>query len=94
VRAARSDDEVVVSVTDQGVGIPADEQERIFDRFYRSAASEGVPRGGGIGLTIARRFTELHGGRIWVDSTPGRGSTFSFSIPATELVADDVGAAP
>ncbi len=92
VRAARSGDEVVVSVSDEGIGIPEAEQERIFDRFYRSAGTNSAANGGGIGLTIARRFTELHGGRIWVESEPGRGSTFSFSIPATELVADDVGA--
>ena len=94
VRAVRTGDEVVVSVSDEGIGIPEAEQDRIFDRFYRSTENDGAGPGGGIGLTIARRFTELHGGRIWVESEHGRGSTFSFSLPATELVADDVGVAP
>jgi signal transduction histidine kinase len=81
VRGDREGSDVVVSVSDEGVGIPSDEQERIFDRYYQSSAGDGG-RGTGIGLTIAQRFTELHGGRIWVESEPGHGSTFSFTLPA------------
>jgi signal transduction histidine kinase len=81
VRGDREGSDVVVSVSDEGVGIPSDEQERIFDRYYQSPAGDGG-RGTGIGLTIAQRFTELHGGRIWVESEPGHGSTFSFTLPA------------
>jgi signal transduction histidine kinase len=86
VQARAADDEVVVSVTDEGAGISLEDQERIFDRFYQSANGEGG-RGTGIGLTIARRFTELHGGRIWVESEPGCGATFSFTMPAANGAA-------
>jgi signal transduction histidine kinase len=74
--------EVIVTVTDEGVGIPLDEQERIFERFYRT--SQAVARqtpGTGLGLYLARAIVEAHGGRIWVESIPGRGSSFSFSVP-------------
>lgn len=81
VRARSVDDEVVVSVIDEGAGIAPDEQERIFDRYYQSS-NGGGGRGTGIGLTIAQRFTALHGGRIWVESEPGHGATFSFTMPA------------
>jgi signal transduction histidine kinase len=80
VGARRADGEVVVSVADEGPGIAPDEQERIFDRFYQSRNGNQA-RGTGIGLTIAQRFTAQHGGRIWVDSEPGRGATFSFTMP-------------
>jgi signal transduction histidine kinase len=85
VGARRADGEVVVSVADEGAGIAPDEQERIFDRFYQSRNGNHA-RGTGIGLTIAQRFTAQHGGRIWVDSEPGRGATFSFTMP---LAADE-----
>jgi signal transduction histidine kinase len=81
VRARAEDDEVVVSVIDNGAGIARDEQARIFDRYYQSSNGAGG-RGTGIGLTIAQRFTELHGGRIWVESELGHGATFSFTMPA------------
>ncbi len=85
VGACRAEGEVVVSVADQGPGIAPDEQERIFDRFYQSRNGNHA-RGTGIGLTIAQRFVAEHGGRIWVDSEPGRGATFSFTMP---LAADE-----
>jgi signal transduction histidine kinase len=81
VRGDRDGGDVVVSVSDEGVGIPSDEQDRIFDRYYQSAEGDRG-RGTGIGLTIAQRFTELHGGRIWVESEPGHGAAFSFTMPA------------
>ncbi|HYV59606.1 MAG TPA: ATP-binding protein, partial [Acidimicrobiia bacterium] len=80
IRARRDANEVVVSVADEGAGIACDEQERIFDRFYQSQNGNHA-RGTGIGLTIAQRFTAQHGGRIWVDSQPGHGATFSFTMP-------------
>jgi len=82
VHAEADDTDVVVSVTDHGAGIPPDEQLRIFDRFYQSPSNLPSQRGTGIGLTIARRFTELQGGRISVESEPGLGSTFFVSMPA------------
>jgi signal transduction histidine kinase len=87
VCARRAGDEVVVSVSDEGAGIAPDEQERIFDRFYQSRNGDHA-RGTGIGLTIAQRFTAQHGGRIWVESEPGHGATFSFTMPVA--AADDL----
>ena len=81
VRAAAPD--VVVAVTDHGVGIPRAAQARIFERFYKvdRARVRGETAGTGLGLAIARHIIDQHGGRIWVESTEGMGSTFSFSLP-------------
>jgi signal transduction histidine kinase len=67
---------------DHGIGIASEEQERIFDMFYQvDTAMHGRQGGMGLGLTIARRIVEANGGRIWVESEPGKGSTFSFTLP-------------
>ena len=81
VRVVTSD--VVVAVTDHGVGIPEASQARIFERFYKvdRARVRGETAGTGLGLAIARHIIEQHGGRIWVESSEGMGSTFSFSLP-------------
>jgi signal transduction histidine kinase len=81
VRAELEGVDVVVSVADCGTGIAAAEQERVFDRFYQSPSNVASQRGTGIGLTIAKRFTELQGGRIDLESEPGLGSTFFVSLP-------------
>jgi len=87
VRAQRRQRHWVFAVSDNGVGIEPQEQERIFAPFQRGQAHADCP-GDGLGLAIARRIVERHGGKIWVESTPGRGSTFYFSIPAAaEAVA-------
>jgi two-component system phosphate regulon sensor histidine kinase PhoR len=80
VWAERAGDEVVVRVHDTGVGIPSDDLPRIFERFYKAdrARSGG---GTGLGLAIARHIVQAHGGRIWVESVEGQGSTFYFSLP-------------
>ena len=77
VRVETKRDEVVVSVQDEGAGIPAEVQDRIFERFYRApdAAHEGR-RGSGVGLNVVKRYAELMGARVWLDSQVGRGSTF------------------
>lgn len=84
--SARADDRfVVVEVSDTGVGVAPEDQQRIFERFYR--ADNPVVReakGTGLGLPIVRSLVELHGGRIWLQSEPGRGSTFSFTLPLWE----------
>ena len=80
VRAYKDGEEAVVSVIDEGPGIAPADQARVFERFYQ-AKNGASARGTGIGLTIAQRFTELHGGEIWVESEPGHGATFAFSIP-------------
>jgi signal transduction histidine kinase len=77
--AERAPDGVVFRVVDDGPGIPADALPRLFDRFWQ--ARDGDRRGAGLGLAIAKGIVEAHGGRIWVESTPGAGSVFSFAIP-------------
>jgi PAS domain S-box-containing protein len=81
----------IVSVHDHGNGIPASERERIFERFYQIESAHTRSNGGaGLGLYIARRLVEAMGGRLWVDSEPGRGSTFSFSLPLSDQAATTV----
>jgi len=84
VSAEQRDDEVVVSVRDTGAGIPADDLPRIFERFYRADRSRSGG-GTGLGLSIAKHIVQAHGGRIWAESVEGRGSTFYFSLPVTEV---------
>jgi PAS domain S-box-containing protein len=83
VGARRNADRVEVRINDEGMGIPAAERERIFRKFYRaeSAARDGAA-GTGLGLFIARELVTAMGGRIWVDSTEGEGSSFTFELPA------------
>jgi signal transduction histidine kinase len=78
-------DWVRVSVSDTGPGIFADECERIFEKFYQVAVSGGPkPKGTGLGLAISKTLVELHGGKIWIESEPGRGSAFYFTLPAAK----------
>jgi PAS domain S-box-containing protein len=74
--------EVVVTVSDEGIGIPYKEQSRIFERFFRGAEErhQGTP-GVGLGLYLVKAIVKAHGGRVWVESQPGEGSAFSFTIP-------------
>jgi signal transduction histidine kinase len=81
----------LVSVQDRGIGIAADEHERIFERFYRVRDDSCAGRGTGIGLAIAARFAELLGGTILVESAPGDGSTFSFTLPLAGRDGSGVG---
>lgn len=84
VAAKPRDGEVVFSVSDTGAGIAADELPHVFDRFWQAHSARR--RGVGLGLAIVKGIVEQHGGRVWVDSEAGRGSTFSFAIPTTERV--------
>jgi PAS domain S-box-containing protein len=77
----RKGDEAVVTVADEGIGIPPDAVPHLFERFYRVERAEGSARGLGLGLYIARSLVEAHDGRIWVEATPQRGSTFAFTLP-------------
>jgi signal transduction histidine kinase len=72
-------------VQDTGIGIPSGQEQAIFDKFYQvGSTTKGVREGTGLGLSITRHLVELHGGRIWVRSEPGKGSCFSFTIPLGE----------
>ena len=85
VAAAKQGDWVEVSVSDTGEGIPAEDLPNIFERFYRVDKSRArVTGGSGLGLTIAKRLVEAHGGTITVQSKPGKGSRFSFTLPIAE----------
>jgi signal transduction histidine kinase len=82
VRAGRVDGAVEVSVSDTGFGIASEDQERIFEEFRQAGGPQaGKTEGTGLGLALARKFVELHGGRIWVKSEVGKGSIFTFSLP-------------
>jgi two-component system phosphate regulon sensor histidine kinase PhoR len=79
-----SERELIASVRDHGIGIPRTAQARIFERFYkvdRARVRGETPGGTGLGLAIARHVVEQHGGRIWLESTEGDGSTFAFALP-------------
>jgi signal transduction histidine kinase len=88
VRARRSDGEVLVSVRDTGIGIAPEDQVTVFEEFQQvGKASDRSREGTGLGLTLAKRFVELHGGRIWVESEVGKGTTFTFVLPAGHVAA-------
>ena len=90
-RSERSDKavELVLSVSDQGLGIEPEEQKKIFERFYRTRAVRNTNiRGSGIGLALVRHITEAHGGRVGVESVPGGGSTFTITLPVRAAPAE------
>ena len=75
---------VTVSVADEGPGVRAEDRERIFTKFYRAAGPDGKPQrvpGSGLGLAIAKQAVERHGGRLWVEDGPGKGSVFRARLP-------------
>lgn len=90
VSAKGSSEEAVIRVSNLGKGIPRKQQETVFDRFDRGAAATAVP-GAGVGLTVARRYVEALGGRIWVESVPGQATTFSFTLPLAEPTSSGSG---
>jgi GAF domain-containing protein len=84
IRASIQNGAFTVAVRDTGPGIGPDDQGKIFEEFRQADSSITRKKGGtGLGLSISKRIVEMHGGRIWVDSMPGRGSTFSFTVPVT-----------
>jgi signal transduction histidine kinase len=83
VRVFAQEGEITVSVTDHGRGIPPDDVAHLFQRFYR-AKGESRAKGIGLGLYITKQLVDAHGGRIWIESEVGKGSTFTFTLPVTE----------
>ena len=81
LRAEPVDEHVEVAVSDTGVGIAPEDHEAVFEEFRQVGAAEKKAEGTGLGLALARKFIELHGGRIWVKSQVGVGSTFTFTLP-------------
>lgn len=80
---ARFDDSVQICVSDTGCGIPPHERDKVFDKFFRGAGIPEEARGAGLGLAITKSLVELHGGQLWMESTPGKGSRFFFSLRVT-----------
>jgi two-component system sensor histidine kinase KdpD len=88
VRARAVGHRIIVRIVDRGPGVPAAEKARIFEPFYRAAdAADGHHRGSGLGLAIVRGFVEANGGRVWVESLPGQGSTFVVELPLEPVPA-------
>jgi signal transduction histidine kinase len=81
VRALPANGNIEVSISDTGVGIAPEDQEAIFEEFRQVGHAARKREGTGLGLALARKFVELHGGRLWVKSEVGRGSTFTFTLP-------------
>lgn len=91
IRASVDDSQIVVVVEDHGQGITKEHQEHIFERFYQITPTQPGKRGIGLGLAICQGLVEAHHGQIWVESEPGQGSTFSFSLPlaTSEIIAQE-----
>ncbi len=86
LRVERQGTDVCFSVTDTGIGVRPEDRERIFESFQQgNSGQSGKYQGTGLGLAISRRLVEMHGGRIWVNSVPGEGSSFTFTIPQRAL---------
>jgi signal transduction histidine kinase len=85
VSAAQVNGEVIVSVADTGPGLAPDDHERIFEEFQQTETGVAQGEGTGLGLALSKQLVELHGGRIWVDSELGRGSTFAFTLPVKRV---------
>ena len=82
LRVEKQDSYVSISVSDHGLGIPKEEQSRIFHKFYRVNAGAAAQKGGaGLGLALVKHFAEAHGGSVRVESEPGKGSTFTILLP-------------
>ena len=84
LQARTSGNSIIFSVEDQGPGLSPEEQNQIFERFQQVGNQTARTRGGsGLGLTICKEMVEIHGGKIWVESSKGEGSTFLFTMPRT-----------
>ena len=87
--ACQADDQVKVEVRDNGPGIPAEQQQRIFEAFFRLTETGSATEGTGLGLAITSRLVELHGGKLGIESRPGAGTCFYFSLPLVAIIPDE-----
>jgi signal transduction histidine kinase len=80
-----SDQEIIISVIDTGMGVPLEERDKLFEKYHqvKKADAKDLNSGTGLGLAICKHIVEYHQGRIWVESELGKGSTFSFTLPLT-----------
>ena len=81
ISARENEGKLIVEVKDTGVGLTEDELEKVFEPYYHKEQKNNNFSGLGLGLSLCKKFVELHGGEIWAASTPGKGSSFSFSLP-------------
>ena len=81
--------QIRIEILDQGQGIPVNEQELVFEEFYRGSSTRDSSEGTGLGLAIAKKIVQTHGGRIWVESGEGRGSKFCFTLPLNDTSPDN-----
>jgi signal transduction histidine kinase len=89
ISARRAGDEIVVAVADTGIGIAPEDHDRVWEQFGQAGDTlTDKPRGTGLGLPISREIVEHHGGRMWLESAHGAGSTFSFTLPVRGVAAD------
>jgi two-component system sensor histidine kinase EvgS len=85
VLVKKLNNEVLIGVKDRGIGIPSELQGKLFEPFQRLEQQNNKATGTGLGLVVCRRLVEAHGGRMWVESQPGQGSTFQFTLPMPEM---------
>lgn len=81
IHTTAADDHILVSLSDEGIGIPEDEIDTVFDKFIQSSKTKTGAGGTGLGLAICKEIIEGHGGRIWAANNEGRGATFTYTIP-------------
>ena len=84
IHSYKEDGKIKVSIADKGIGIPEEELQNIFSRFYRVSGAAASFSGSGIGLYISSEIIKRHGGEIWAESKPGEGAVFYFTLPATQ----------
>ena len=84
ISGRRTDGDFQVTVADEGIGMRPEQIARVFDKFYRADASTTAASGLGLGMSIVKSIVEAHGGRIWVESEPGRGTRVHFTLPWEE----------
>ena len=89
VESSRADGVICVAIRDTGPGIAPEDQQRVFEKFQQTEVGQKQQEGTGLGLALSKRLIELHGGRLWVESTLGEGSTFRFTLPAVEEPESD-----